>query len=367
MIHKATNLALASLLAAGAANAQTYSNETGGSVTFYGQLNPSVLSFDDGDDTDTNLVDNTHSNSRVGFHIDQDLANGQKLRFTFETALAAPGSAGFSQGSSPIWDWQRTDIRKVDFAWSGSFGTVYVGQGSMATDGIASSDLSGTGLASAVATSDTAGSYLFRESDGSLSDIALGDVYGDFDGGRKGRFRYDTPDWNGFTFGASYGTDILDDVGETTYYDVAGYYDNTVGSIQLVAGLGYAWEEDDDGDTSGSWAGSVSGLHEPTGLNATFAVGGDDEDASYYYTKLGWTASLWSVGKTSFSADYYGGSDFINGSSDSTQWGVQAAQTFDDLDLEAYIGYAQYGLEVDGTDVDYADASSVLAGVRWSF
>ena len=46
-----------------------YENSTGGSATFYGQLSPSYLSFDDGEKTTDKIVDNGNSNSRVGFWL----------------------------------------------------------------------------------------------------------------------------------------------------------------------------------------------------------------------------------------------------------------------------------------------------------
>lgn len=364
----ATGVALATMPAQ--ANPLSFTNDSGGTVTFYGQFSPSWLHFDDGDETYDNLVDNTHSNTRLGFTFEQDLANGQNLLFRFETGLAIPGSGGFSQrDDDPDWVWEKTDLRFIDLAWSGGFGTFSIGQGSMATDGVTGNDFSGTTLVSTVTTADTAGSYFFREDDGGgLSDIALKSAFATFDGDRKGRIRYDTPSWNGFSLAVGYGTDVLKDYWDNTYYDIAATYRGEFSDVKLAGGIGYAWVDYDDSDDTGeSWAGSVSALHGATGLNGSLAVGAQKDGGHYTYGKIGWITGIWNFGATAFSADYYYGEDFGHDGSESKQWGLQAAQSFDDWNLEAFVGYANYSFDGDDGSPDYQDASSVMTGLRWKF
>lgn len=345
-----------------------YTNDNGGTVRFYGQLSPTYLGFDDGEETYNNLVDNTHSNSRVGMKLDQDFANGQSLSFLVEIGLGLPGSGSYTQvgDNQNVWYWDETDIRHIDLSWSTGFGRFSIGQGSMATDGVATHDLSGTTLASTVTTADTAGSYFFRKTDGELSDIALKNVFSDFDGGRKGRIRYDTPKWNGLSLAASYGTDVLQDYGDKTYYDIALRYGEVINDFEYAAGIGYAWVEEDDVDTVETWSGSFALKHLPTGLNGVIATGAKIDGGNYAYGKLGWIGEVWNAGYTAVSADYYSGNDFVTDGSDSAQWGIQATQKFDDAGLEAYIGYAEYSFE-DKSGESYQDASSVIGGVRWKF
>ncbi len=344
--------------------AQTYSNETG-SVTFYGQVSPTYLGYDDGDETSSELADNAHSNTRVGFWLERELATSV-LKFNFETAVGLPQTSAFSQDSSPDWEWDKTKLRKVDIVWDSlSWGSISFGQGSMASDGVATIDKSGTTMVSTVTTSDTAGSYLFREDGGDLSDIALGDVYSDFDGGRRGRIRYDTPTFGGFRLAAAYGEEILNSGDDSEYYDIGAFYSNDYGSFEVSAGAGYAWK-DSDGDTTERYAGSVSVLHGDTGLNGTFALGGDPDGGDYCYIKAGWITDFTPVGSTAFSADYYSGSDFQNDGSSSDAWGLQVTQNFDAHNIEAYAGFASYEFDGDG-GVDYQDSSSTLAGLRWRF
>jgi len=345
------------------ATAQSFTNDSGGSLTFYGQLSPAYLSFDDGEKTNGNVVDNTNSNTRVGFNIDQ-LSGDNKLRFKFETALGAPASSSFSQDFEPDWEWDKTKLRKIEMIYSAEFGAISFGQGSMASDGIAHSDLSKTKIVAYVYRPDVAGGYRFREGSGDLSDVTIKKVFKDFDGGRKARIRYDTPSFHGLTFAAAYGVEVLKSDDDADYYDLAMLYTGEAGDLKMEGALGYAWE-DNKGEMSKSYAGSFSAVHVQTGLNGTVVAGADPDDGNYIYGKLGWIGNFLSAGYTAFSADYYNGSDFMTDGSDSDSWGVQAVQKIENINLEAYLAYTAYSYDDDTSN--YQDASSILAGIHWKF
>lgn len=361
--------AVSACLCAGAAAAQednpfTYSNASGGSVTFYGQFSPTYLHFDDGEKSYDELADNNNNNTRLGFDLDQELSNGISLRFKVETSLAVPSTAELDQSGDQEWDWERTNLRKFEVIFSGAFGKVSLGQGSMASDGSTGADLSNTSIAGAVNRPDLVGGYALRDSDGSLSDVTWSQVMSDLDGGRRNRIRYDSPDFSGFTFAIAYGEEILQKDDDAEYYDIGAYYKRTYGVFDMAAGAGYSWK-DGDGGTDEQYAASFSILHTPTGLNGTIMGGSEDGGGSYGYVKLGWIADLMSMGYTAFSADYYSGSDFHSDGSNSDSWGLQAVQYFEDINLEAYLAYSEYSFDEDGGS--YKDASSTLFGVRWQF
>jgi hypothetical protein len=54
----------------------TFTNARGGVATFYGQVNLTYQSFDDGQETTSNIVDNGNWNSRLGFTISQPICAG---------------------------------------------------------------------------------------------------------------------------------------------------------------------------------------------------------------------------------------------------------------------------------------------------
>lgn len=356
-----------------AANPLAYENDSGGSVLAYGQASPAWVSFDDGEKTYSNLTDNAHSNTRVGIFIDQNINTDADLRFNFETALGAPSSAGFSQDREPIWEWDKTKLRKIEVKYSDTWGTLWVGQGEMATDGASSANLSEVTIASSRAVGDTAGGYFFRTKDGTLSDVSISQSHRKWDGARRLRIRYDTPrfggtsDEKGFMLSASYGVEVLADDNDNTYYDVAARYGDKLGEMVVLASLGYGWIEEDSG-TSEYWSGAISTLHEPTGLNGTIAGGGDpDTGGKFFYAKAGWLAyELVDVGSTAFGVDYYRGTDTAYEGVESDKWGIHAVQRFKEINLEAYLAYEVYTLE-DDTPVSYQDASATMAGIRWKF
>lgn len=112
----------------GAARAQTFENDSGGSVRFYGQFSPTYLSFHDGAETTNALVDNANSNTRLGFVMTQPFGVSG-LTLTLETALGLVQTSEISTDTIPAWmDWQRTDLRKFEAAFAGSYGTFTFGQ-----------------------------------------------------------------------------------------------------------------------------------------------------------------------------------------------------------------------------------------------
>ncbi|MFT5006577.1 MAG: hypothetical protein ACI8YI_002204 [Paracoccaceae bacterium] len=78
------------LMAAGAAQMAAaemrYENGSGGSVLLYGQFNPAYQMFDDGVAKQSTVVDNVHSNSRVGLWLRQPFGTNT-FSFNFETGL----------------------------------------------------------------------------------------------------------------------------------------------------------------------------------------------------------------------------------------------------------------------------------------
>ena len=296
----------------------------------------SSKSVDDGVQDYNRLVDNASSNSRVGFWLEQAYG-ANTLRFNFETAFSFRSSDGVSQSSKgDVISWSRSNIRFVDFQFeTENYGTFSAGQGSMASDGVAYADFSGTGLGASTSVADLAGGYDFRTAAGALSGISIGDAFSDLDGSRLGRVRYDSKSFGGLVFSASYGTDILAANNDRETYDVALRYGNDeLGAFALDAALGAAWTEQTGSQDRRDITGSVSLLHKDSGVSLSVAAGDRDIGGSYGYAKLGYAADLIAAGKTSFSIDYYDGSDMVSTGDTSESWGVTAVQKIDRLNLD---------------------------------
>ena len=361
---------LAATTAIPAAAELKYENNSGGYVELYGQFNPALISVDDGQDTETRLLDNDLSNSRVGLRLMQPYGDNE-FTFRFETGLGLPNSSEWNQQGTDFSGWTREDIRHVDFALKGGYGKFSAGQGSMASDGAAETDLSYVGTALYSFTNDENSGFFYRGTDGVLSDITVGDSSSNFDGGRRTRVRYDTPDFNGFSAAVAYGENALSSSDDDTYYDFAIAYNNTfAGGVEFAASVAYAVRDFDNvsGERKDT-IGSASVLL-PSGFSFTAAAGSRDDtasgasDPSFWYAKIAYEGDWVAWGKTGVGIDYYDGSDFNNDGSDTKAWGIAVVQRIDSINTDAYLKYRNHDFE-DGTSFDKNEAW--VLGARWQF
>ena len=354
---------IGSALATPAAAELKYENQSGGYVKLYGQFSPTFQSVDDGVDTYDNVLDNSHSNTRVGMTVVQPMEGGT-FEFNLETGLGWTNTAGVSQESqSTGLDWERTSIRKVDATFEGdSWGKIYIGQGSMATDGVADKTLNNNPMTTYNGIGDFAGDYQFRTAGGALSGISIGSVTSSLDGGRRGRLRYDTPSFNGLTFSVAAGTEVLAD-NDDNFYDAALRYVREFDGTELAVGLGFSRRDSDGVDTDDTF-GSIA-VRFDNGLNLAFSAGSRKDDGDYTYVLAGYEADFWDFGTTSFAVDYYDGNDFgLDGrSSSSTGFGIN--QNIDSISNQVYLGYRTHELSDPG--VSYQDVDAFLFGTRWRF
>lgn len=339
----------------------------GGTLEVYGQLSPAYLGFDDGAVRTTRFVDNSNSNSRIGIWYRQPIFRG-RFNFNFETAIGFRGSNSVSQsGSLDRWDWSKSNIRKLEAIWETErIGTFYVGQGSMASDGIATQDLSGTSIVSYVGIPDTAGAFFLRTAAGPLSAVTVAAAFPNFDGGRRARVRYDSPDYRGLVLSASAGKQVTTDVAQTQDSDITLRYSHDGRLFRVSAAGGYTWINRKVLENNRTFVGSFSIEHKATGISFTTSSGSRDTTGSYRYFKLGYKAQLPRVGPFSVSVDYYGGSHMVTGGSRSESYGFGILQRFANPRIEAYLGLRSYKYS-DPSPVRYQKAHSVFFGGRWKF
>lgn len=339
----------------------------GGSFEYYGQLSPAYLTFDDGDLKSDGFVDNTNSNSRIGMWYRRPFRWG-RLNVNFETALGFRAANTVSQHfQAEPWNWTRSSIRKAEVIWeTRRFGTIYLGQGSMASDGIASRDLSGTSIVSYVGITDTAGAYFLRTRSGVLSPVAIAAAFPNFDGGRRGRLRYDSPAYRGLVVSASIGQQILSSTISSKDSDITLRYDREGPRFRITAASGYTWIDRKALANNRTAIGSLSIEHKATGISFTASSGKRDTAGNYRYFKLGYKSGHTRIGPFSISADYYAANNMVSGGSRSQSYGLGILQRFANPRIEAYLGLRSYGFS-DTSPVRYQDAYSVLIGTRWKF
>jgi len=382
-------IAIASGLIGGAASAATFTNPSGASVTFYGQLTPTFMHTDDGKKSYDIGTDNDAGNSRVGFDIKVPQGENQ-LDFWFESALGFRTNSSNSQSSpqANYMDWTRASIRHLELMYTvKNVGKFYAGQGSMATDGAAEQDFSNTGLAGESVMSDQGGAYFFRTKSDELSNVAITGAYNDFDGGRLMRVRYDTPNLlsgnNSLTFAAAYGKKVLTSTeasqNDDKYYDAAVRYGYEDAALKIGASAGYSVQDyvqpGEDNKDAAMFSAAI--LHKPTGLSLALTHSklvndGTDLDSKYDYAKLGWqTKGLIGSGTSAFSVDYAHGQDFKTDGSDSHAVGVQFVQSWDQqvgkevVKTSAFLGWRKYSYNDD--TANYKDINVVTAGMQFKF
>lgn len=357
----------------------------GSTLRFYGQINKGFLQYDDGIDTETyNLIDNDNSGTRVGLLYTQDLGEWtfqNRNEFRYAPYSTANINIVNDSPSSEDYDLGNDNIRWIDFTFEHDrYGRFWIGQGSMATDGTLSVDLSGTDVIAYSSVADSAVAQILRFSDPGLEDDfdgpQIGDVFDSLDGDRRVRIRYDTPEYANFSLAAAFGRNLLSDdsdVRDADIFDASLNYGNTFDDAFEVAGsFGYHWREGvAGGDDLTVWGGSASVLHTPTGLNLTFAAATEDGegDPSYWYGKLGLLRGFVDWGDTAMSVDYYSGSDFgLNDdvtSSSSESWGVALVQNIDRANTQLWVTWRSY--DYDDDFAAYEDSSAIFGGARFRF
>ncbi|WP_058240585.1 porin family protein [Shimia marina] len=333
---------------------------------YYGFFNLGFFSADDGATRTDYWADNSNAPSRFGARYHTPVTGGE-LQFKFESSFGIKPSDGVSQLSEPPNTyWDLTRLRKVEVIYrTDDFGTFYLGQGSMASDGITSDpDQSGTGLAGTVSVRDSFGGILFRESGGGLSSVDVGDVFQDFDGGRRGRVRYDTKSFNGLVFAIAAGQEILRDGNDDTFYDVALRYKKDTGDLLYGGNVAYAINDLAGGETK-TIIGSLGAFHRPSGVSGTVSLGDNDGSGSYIYAKLGYQRDWLSFGRTHLSFDVYRSRDMVVSGDEGVAWGLQAVQKVESADLDIFAAYRNQAYDQPG--MTFSDVDGYMMGARWSF
>jgi hypothetical protein len=232
-----------------------------------GQINRAVLYGDDGTSAKWFFVDSDNSSTRFRFTGSNEFEGGWDVGIVWEVEMQSNPSndVNIENGNSDLGPVNFNE-RKMEF-WIEKWGRLWLGQGSMASDGTSEVDLSGTDLAAYSSVGDVGGSFEFRDN-GIGTGITVGDSRSNFDGlSRKDRVRYDTPKFAGFY--ASGGT------GQGSIWDAALRYAGDFGWAKFAAAGAYADFGTSSSTNDNQFSSSASMLFD-FGLNFT---------ASYAYRK----------------------------------------------------------------------------------
>lgn len=364
-----TVLAAALLLGASAASAlEIKSGSDKVQLQLSGEVNRAVMYADDGLDDKFFHVDNTHSETKVGLSGEiaatECLTAGGNLEFKWQDN---PSIAVSMEEESIAGEFE-AELIELYFAHS-TAGKLTVGKGSAASDESSEIDLSGTDMIGNAGVADMGGGFAFYDTAaGAYSDFTAESV---FHGGisteglgKINRVLYETPDFGGFTFGAS--------AGESETVDFSVSYSGEFNGNQLEAKA--AWSNPGEGWTQINGAAS---LLLDSGLNFTVAASAKDvedmpadgDDPTMFYGKIGYTTDkICPTGPTSISVDYgiFNNAAALDIGQEATAMGVQLVHELSNYSTALFAGYRLFSLE-DSTGADYEDISVVMAGAQFSF
>jgi predicted porin len=341
-------------------------------VELYGQVDKSVMSYDDGRNTETNFVDNDFGGTRFGFKGSQSLDNGLTASVLFEVEMQSNASNGITQAtvagnsSTAVSTANTFAERHARVGLGGDWGAVFMGHASSAADSSAEQDLAGVSDVTGSAAFKIGGGIFFRDNTGALTTNSIGNTVDNMDGlGRSDAIRYDSPVFNGFQVRVStiQGGDV----------DGAVYYHGKVDEFNVKGAIGYA--SYNSAATAAAdilesqMSGSLSVGHD-SGLAATVAYGqksldrktAGNDDPSYWYLKAGYAWDQFEV-----AAEYGKYEDMITTTTTDheTQYLGAAAQynMGHGTSLAAY--YKQFDLDFTGTNTDAINLYGVNLRVKF--
>ncbi|MBL8884780.1 MAG: hypothetical protein JNL45_17195 [Hyphomicrobium sp.] len=392
------------------------------SLEIYGQINEAVLFWDDGVESNAHIVTNDNARSRVGFRGKAKINDDWEAGYRLEIGVRSVNSKRFTQNDPKALADSGLDMR--DSHWylkSKTFGAVYVGLGTSATNMITELNLSQTASFSKYSDTEDSGLGLLLRSatNGRLSALSWRRLIGD-GGDQPGEgeralnlVRYESPTLWGFTASGSWGEDDI--------WDVALRYAGEAGGFKYTAGIGYGVVLDDGQTqtvcpgtvaTGGSdtrcdnFGGSLSIMHEETGLFANIGAGrkvddlidemplfagtGVDDEQTFWAAQAGIEKKFNSYGKTTVYGEYYsyegggngrrtvdgpdgGAADALNPfatggdsaifASGVDMYGAGIAQGFDDAALLVYLSYRHYEADLTLRQIAGGSATGAVADV----
>ncbi|WP_299352949.1 hypothetical protein [uncultured Shimia sp.] len=349
-------------------------DETPQRFRFYGHFSPTILTVNDGVSTKAYVADNSNSGGRVGMWFANPWGD-YMLKANVEFALGVRPSASINQIFEPdLFDFNSQTLRKGEVILeTPKWGKLSFGQGSMGSDGVTESDLSGTSLANYVGIQDTAGGFFFRTAAGTLSGVTIKNAFPTFDGGRSQRLRWDSPE---IKFGVLGSLRFVGSVGKEdidrnvtlndALQDMGLFYRNSIGQIAIAGSAGVSLAEVIGEGATPQAAGSFSLLHQPTGINGTVAAGSRDGAGHYVYLKLGVRRNFFGIGNSAFAIDFYESHDTVEAGSRAESIGLGLVQTVDRLNTDFFVGLRRHSYWGTGA-VAFRDIDTFMFGVRWQF
>jgi hypothetical protein len=338
------------------------------SLTISGQVTTHVMYWNDGNDSDVYVVDNTAGAGGSGFQLNGSAKINPNLTAGFDLALgvsAGSRSNQVSQGEDDGVGASRvtgdTNIAVLRANWyldHKTLGRLTVGRINTASAGATAVDLGGAGVIANVNLSYWNGSF---ESGVGTWGALLGANVGGSALSRANAVMYSTPTFAGFSASVAWGEDDA--------WDAALRYAGEFSGFRVAAAIAYTENNTGFGDFSDgappivqsgfvgleptSVKGSASILHVATGLFLTGAYVNQDyneagtPDTTLWYVQGGVSKNWTGLGNTVLYGEYGNVEDGLAGavSSEANVWGLGIVQHVDAAAMELYLSYRRYSGE----------------------
>ena len=340
-----------------------------------GQVSRVLVSPDDDAGSELQFLDNNISGSRFRFTGNQDIGNEMKAGFRIEAQFQSNkgntvnGGTYTDSTAGNLGNEDNIDLRYQDVYVSGDFGKISLGKGDGASNGRTETDLSGTYIIAAVNSADLYGGFVFDVDGDGVDDVLttevdesdpskIGEYYGEVDGySRVNRLRYDSNNFSGFSFAASYGQQEVTELAAS----FAGGTDTKYKVQAFVGSIGESANNEDNGDERMGLSGSVllsNGLNFTAAWSEKDRDQADADDQEHMWAKVGYK-----MGKHAFAVDY--GETEITGTDDSGSTKSNAdtvglSYVFAPAKgVELFAGYREYSLDDStGTDPEFITVGS---------
>jgi hypothetical protein len=371
------------------------------SLTVSGHVNEAVLWWDDDFEDNVYVVTNLVSQTRFRFVGEAKIDGDWSAGYLLELGVAASRSDGVDQTT----DDQGAAVSVRHSAWwlgSKTYGKLWVGQTSTATDGITEINLANVTHFATENAAGQSGAFFARFPDGgfgprlnffmggaSLPASAGTDSGQIGEGNRMNVVKYESPTYMGFTFSTAWGEDDV--------WDAALRYAGEFNGIKVAFGIGYqrytdgtpnernCVEGDDLNDIHCEQLGlSGAVMHVPTGIYVHGAFGwrqddevddlfpGFDDDSTQFYIQAGIEQKWIPLGKTTIFGEYQrwdigltqAGVELGFASAEMDMWGIGLNQNIEAAAMDLYLSIRQYEPEATDVigDIEFEDFTTVMGG-----
>lgn len=343
------------------------------SASFGGHVNRTLTILNDGDSTDLMSGDNGASMSRVRF---QGSATSETLTTKAYIEVRARGNRSNSSTGTAA-SGTSLSMRHSYVSLSNNAGTLVLGDTNPAGDlnGWASGMFSGAwhGVDGDTLNGGEFGSFLVKnagsstgQEESTMTSVSPGHT---MSSGRGGVVRYDSPDFNGFSFSAGIkgGADAAEESSVSLGYSAD--FDGT----KVAFGYGFTNRAGSDA-TYDAFHSVGGGVELASGINAHVGYFKKDNAASgsvinptIWTVDLGYNMSVVDAGQTSVNVTYSQQDDGLTVNDDLTWYGLNVAQELSDYGTSLYGGISRAEYSISGNATTYEDLTAGWVGVRVTF